>query len=356
MNNRLAKLRKEIEASGIDAALITDEINKIYLTCFEFSGYLLVFPTQAYIITDPRYSEAARDAVSGEFTVVVPDGGRALLMQQLLSEQSAKNLGYEDNALTCAAYNDLSRSLPDTEFAPLGNMLHRLREIKDEVEIASIAKAQKIADAAFQHILKIITPNITEVELAIEIEYYMLKNGAGDKSFDTICVSGTASSLPHGKPRARQLEFGFLTMDFGAKVNGYCSDMTRTVVIGRADSEMKRIYDTVLAAQRAALDSIMAGAVCRDVDAAARNIIYDAGYGGCFGHGTGHGVGMQVHEAPRLSPLAGEAALLPGHVITVEPGIYIEGKYGCRIEDMAVITQSGSLNFTKSPKELIELF
>lgn len=355
MNYKLTRLRKEMGTAGMEAALITSGINQFYLTDFAFSGYLLVFPDEAYIITDPRYSEAARAAVSGDYTVVVPEDSRVALVRRLLSERKVRYLAYENYELTCADFADLGKNYPDIEYVPLDTALNRLREIKDEAELASIAAAQDIADAAFYHILKIITPDMTETELAIEIEYFMRKKGAQEKSFDTVCVSGSASALPHGVPRPRRLEAGFLTMDFGAKVNGYCSDMTRTVVIGRADREMKHIYETVLAAQQAALDAVRVGALCRSVDDAARSIIYNAGYRGCFGHGTGHGVGLQIHEAPRLSPLAGEAVLLPGHVVTVEPGIYLEGKYGCRIEDMVTLTADGCRNLTKSPKELIEL-
>ena len=190
-----------------------------------------------------------------------------------------------------------------------------------------------------------------------QLEYFMRKNGAEGASFEIIAVSGAASALPHGKSRAIPLCKGFLTMDFGCTVGGYCSDMTRTVVIGKADAEMRRLYDTVLAAQSAALEMLSEGVGCIAADRVARDIIDGAGYSGCFGHGLGHGVGMLVHEAPRLSQYAeADAVLARGHVVTVEPGIYIEGKYGCRIEDMVAIDKDGKLlNFTKSPKHLIEI-
>lgn len=356
MNEKLVKLRKEMSAAGMTAALITSEINQFYLTDFAFSGYLLVLAAEAFLITDPRYSEAARAAVGSDFTVVVPEDSRAALVRRLLSERNIRHLAYENHALTCAAFAELEKDFPDIEFVPLERLLYRLRERKDERELRSIQAAQAIADAAFYHILKMVSPHMTEIELAVEIEYFMRKQGAEEKSFDTVCVSGRASALPHGVPRAQKLEPGFLTLDFGAKVGGYCSDMTRTVVVGRADAEMKKLYETVLAAQQAALEAVRPGALCRAVDGAARTIIDNAGYRGCFGHGTGHGVGLQIHEAPRLSPSAGDAVLVPGHVVTVEPGIYLEGKYGCRIEDMVALTADGCLNLTQSPKELIELF
>ena len=198
---------------------------------------------------------------------------------------------------------------------------------------------------------------MTERDVALELEFFMRKNGAEAVAFNTIAVSGSASSMPHGVPSDVKLRQGFLTMDFGAKYKGYCSDMTRTVVIGRADDEMKRLYNTVLSAQTAAIEQIKGGMLCRDADGIARSIIREAGYGDAFSHSLGHGVGIDVHEKPSLSQKAAEdSRLLPGNVVTVEPGIYLEGKYGCRIEDMIAINQDGSVyNFTASPKNLIEI-
>ena len=202
-----------------------------------------------------------------------------------------------------------------------------------------------------------ITPDRTEIEVALELEFFMRAHGSEGTAFETIAVSGTNSSRPHGTPRDVKLEKGFFTMDFGARVDGYCSDMTRTVVIGKADEEMKRLYNTVLLAQTSAIDALRAGMKCFDADKVARDIIENAGYKGCFGHSLGHGVGLFIHETPRLSPASAESELLlPGHVVTVEPGIYIEGKYGCRIEDMVTVLADGTIHdFTQSPKELIEL-
>ena len=229
--------------------------------------------------------------------------------------------------------------------------------MKTKAELDIIAKAQAITDAAFSHILEILSPEMTEMEVALELDYFMRKNGAERSGFDTIAVSGSASSMPHGVPRNLPLERGFLTMDFGACVDGYTSDMTRTVVIGKADDDMKKLYNTVLCAQRAALDAVCEGVCCKDLDSVARNIIDNAGYKGCFGHSLGHGVGLYVHEMPRLAQSAKEdSRLVRGNIVTVEPGIYIAGKYGCRIEDMVAIDHSGNvINYTKSSKELIEI-
>jgi Xaa-Pro aminopeptidase len=199
---------------------------------------------------------------------------------------------------------------------------------------------------------------MTEIEVALELEFFMRKMGSEGIAFDTIAVSGTMSARPHGEPRPVKLEKGFLTMDYGARVDGYCSDMTRTVVLGKADAEIKKVYYTFLEAQTTAIDPLQAGLSCRQADKIVRDIINAAGYEGCFGHSLGHGVGLYIHENPRLSFGAGENDVLcPGHVVTAEPGIYIEGKYGCRIEDMIGIKADGTAHdFTKSRKDLIELF
>lgn len=219
-------------------------------------------------------------------------------------------------------------------------------------------RAQDIADAAFTHILGYINPDRTEIDVALELEFFMRSHGAEAEAFQTIAVSGSASSKPHGVPRPVKLEKGFLTMDFGARYKGYCSDMTRTVVIGKADAEMKRLYNTVLKAQLTVIEALEAGERgCRRLDGIARDIIDGTeGYTSAFGHSLGHGVGMYIHENPRLSKAAAEDAVLKvGQVFTDEPGIYLSGKYGCRIEDMLTLTESGLLNFAHSPKELIEL-
>ena len=216
-------------------------------------------------------------------------------------------------------------------------------------------KAQDITDLAFKHILSILNPNMTELDVAVELEYAMRKNGASAFAFDTIAVSGDGSALPHGTPRNVKLREGFLTMDFGAKFNGYCSDMTRTVVIGRASDEIKNVYNTVLNAQLAALDFLKADADCGEADKITRDII-NKEYNGTFGHSLGHAVGLFIHETPGLSFRGFGRKLRVGEVVTVEPGIYLQGKYGCRIEDMVAIEADGIHNFTKSTKELIEIY
>lgn len=339
-----------------DAMLVTTEKNQYYLTGFDYTdGVVLVTRNKSYVLADFRYIEAAEKSVCDGFEVVLLRGRASDIVKSLLAENGAKTLLYENTHMTCSAYDSWSRSLSDIKMLPAGNIIERLREYKDESEIENIIKAQRIAEKAFDHILGYINPERTEQDIALELEYTMRKLGASGCSFDIIAVSGTASSLPHGVPRSCKLEQGFLTMDFGAIYNGYCSDMTRTVCIGRADDEMKKIYNIVYQAQMSAIDVALPGKKCADADFIARKIIGDAGYGEYFGHGLGHGVGLDIHEAPSMSAGAGEKVLSEGHVVTVEPGIYLAGKYGVRIEDMVVVYKDRAVDITNCPKELIEL-
>lgn len=354
----IKRFKAELATAGVDGALISSQINIRYLCGFNFTdGYLLIFNGKNYLLTDSRYSEAAKDSVKN-FDVVIPTEGMLKKINELCAEHSATVIAIEDGSVTLAEFSRLREALPDVTLSTgATDILKELREIKSEEELEKIKKAQAITDKAFEHILGFITPECTEAEVAIELEMFMRRQGAEGVAFDTIAVSGKSSSLPHGVPSYRQLSKGFLTMDFGAKLEGYCSDMTRTVVIGRADEDMKKIYATVLSAQEAALEAICEGMRCSDADKIARDVIKSVGFGDCFGHGLGHGVGLYIHESPSLSPRAKDTSVLRrGNVVTVEPGIYVEGKYGCRIEDMIAVDHGGKIvNFTKSPKNLIEL-
>ena len=359
--NRIESLRALMKKEGVDALVVSSELNQSYISGLDYTdGYVLVLADKAYVLADFRYIEAAQMTVDKSvFDIVMPNVGMLTAVCQTLTEAGVKKIAFEETALNVADYLKLRGGIDKAvELAPVGSsMLIALREVKDEGELEITARAQDITDRAFAHILTVIKPDMTERELALELEYTMRRMGADGMAFDIIAVSGTASSLPHGVPRDCKLERGFLTMDFGAKVGGYCSDMTRTVVVGKADDEMKKLYNTVLSAQKAALDFLREGVKGRDADKVARDII-DAvpEYKGCFGHSLGHGVGRFIHEAPRLSAAAGEKTLVRGNIVTVEPGIYLAGKYGCRIEDMVAITGDGIRNFTKSPKELIEIY
>ena len=356
----LKNLQAAMKRDGMEAVLVTSEVSQRYLSGLNYTdGYVLVLPEKAFLMADFRYIEDARSIVdANDFEIVMPEGGVVRYTSGLLAEQGVKVLHFEEATMSYGLLETLKKTFEGVELLPGASaILDGLREFKDAGEIEKMTRAQQITDAAFAHILNFINPDRTEVEVALELEFFMRAHGSEGIAFDTIAVSGSASSRPHGVPRPVKLEKGFFTMDFGARVDGYCSDMTRTVVIGKADEEVRRVYDTVLHAQTAALDALRVGLPCAEADKIARDIIDGAGYKGRFGHSLGHGVGLYIHERPGVhggSPL--ENVLRPGHVITVEPGIYIEGKYGCRIEDMVAILPDGTVhNFTQSPKELIEL-
>ena len=343
MKQRIDHVRASLP-DGTDGILLCSPVNIRYLT----NGYLLITRQKTILFADSRYVEAAQKHAPDSVEVLLL-GGIDSIINALSGLQC---LCFEDQYVTCYDYKSYKKNWPDIRFIGCGSILSDSREIKDTIEIQYIEKAQRIAEKAFDHIVGFLSPERTEAEVALELEYFMRKNGADGIAFDTIAVSGTASSLPHGEPSKQKLSSGFLTMDFGAVVNGYCSDMTRTVVIGKADSDMKKLYQTVLDAQQAALSIIAPGVHCAAVDQAARERI-DAVYPGAFGHGLGHGVGLEIHEAPNLSPRS-KKILKAGHVVTVEPGAYLPGQYGVRIEDMVVLTEQGFTNLTKAPKNLIE--
>lgn len=352
--NRKDKLLASLPNEA-DAMLITHKKNQFYLTGFDFDdGYVLVTREQSYLLTDFRYIEAAKAETDPAFTVVMMENDPKPLFADLLAKHRVRTVAFEESHVSVADLAALEKLLCGTRLIPSGSVIEQLRICKDQSEIDNMIAAQRIAEQAFEHILGYITPDRTELDIALELEFFMRSHGAKATSFDTIAVSGTASSRPHGVPRPVKLEKGFLTMDFGALYKGYCSDMTRTVAVGICTDEMRKVYNTVLEAQLAALDAYAVGKTGHELDAVARRVIYDAGYEGCFGHGLGHGVGMDIHEAPRvkenhLIPMA------PGHVVTCEPGIYLEGRFGVRIEDMVVFTENGIQNLTRSPKELIVL-
>ncbi len=356
--SRLTALYNKLQTEPYDAVIITSKVNQRYVTGFDFDdGYVVVTKDKAFVLVDFRYIEAARASVTDEFEILMLEGKKTEFIKNLLKENGVRVLAYENLEMTCDEYNTLSDALDGVGMLPVKKLFDSLRICKTEEELEKMDRAQQITDAAFAHILEFIKPDMTEIEVALELEFFMRKMGSEGVAFNTICVSGSASSLPHGVPRNVKLERGFLTMDFGARIDGYCADMTRTVVIGKADEEIKKVYNTVLTAQTEALAAIKAGESCFEIDNIARSIINNAGYRGCFGHGLGHGVGLYIHEAPRLSSMVDPALKLEvGNVVTVEPGIYLEGKFGCRIEDMVAVTEDGIRNFTKSPKEMIELF
>ena len=352
---RLTKLRNQMKLLEVDAVLVLDELNQHYLSEFAFTdGLLFITMNKAYLVTDFRYYEMALGKANKAFEVITPDNRKEFL-NNVISEEGIKTIGFEGGFVSYETYRSYCENYP-CEFVNICDTIEVIRQIKSTDEIEKMQKAQDITDNALASLLKIITPEMTELDVAVELEYAMRKGGADSFAFDTIAVSGDASALPHGTPRNVKLKKGFLTMDFGARYDGYCADMTRTIVIGKADDEIKKLYNTVLKAQTEALNYLREGADCGEADKIARDII-DAvpEYKGAFGHSLGHSVGLFIHESPRLYSRGFGRKLNAGEILTVEPGIYLFGKYGCRIEDMVAVTKDGIHNFTHSPKELIEI-
>ena len=344
------------QKSGTCALIISPESRR-YFTGFESSdGFLLVSPDRAVFITDGRYIEAAEKQISNCEVVLLEK--TCPQIAKFLDEMNCTRLLVESTKMTVSTYNSLKGVLKKTPISTdstLGTLINTLRSVKAETEVENIVKAQRISEQAFEHILKFIKVGVTEKEIALELDFFMLRNGGEGLSFETIAVSGKNSSMPHGVPSDKKIENGdFVTLDFGTIINGYHSDMTRTVAVGFATDEMKTIYNIVLQAQNNCLNNIKAGISCKDGDNFAREVINDAGYGKYFTHSTGHGVGVEIHEYPNLSP-ASDSILQVGNIVTVEPGIYMPEKFGVRIEDMALITESGCINLTKANKDLIIL-
>ena len=357
MEVRYQKLSEVLQKKSLDAILVSDGYNMRYLSGFTgATGYLLITKNSKTLFTDSRYTIAAKTQAP-DYTVVEVGSNRdywAVINQVLVAEQ-VKILGFEALQVRYSEYMNLKERLKVKELVPLKDELARLRRIKTKEEIACMRQAEHIGDLAFEEVLHHIRPGVTEMEIAAKLEYIMKLNGADKLSFETIVASGVNSSKPHAEPSNRKIEKGdFVTMDFGCVYKGYCSDMTRTVVVGKANKKQKEIYSTVLKAQLAVLDMLTPGLRGKDYDTVARTIIYEAGYEGCFGHGLGHSVGLEIHENPRFSMLE-EDIIEPGMIMTVEPGIYIPDFGGVRIEDMVVITEESHENFAHSSKELIEL-
>ncbi len=350
------KLSEKLK-SFADAALIFSEENRRYFTQFpSTAGTLLVYSDKALFFTDSRYTEAAAKRIGDEF---VKDSSNIYeKLKEIFKENGIRTVAVENDKMTLAQFETLKKQLPDCEFDTsdaLASAIEEIRIVKTDSEIEKIKAAQKIAEDAFAHILTFIKPGVTEKEISLELDFYMLSHGAEAVSFETIAVAGKNSSMPHGVPGDYKVQNGdFITMDFGATVDGYHSDMTRTVILGEPSEKQREVYETVLKAQTQSLNVLKAGITGFDADKTARDVIINAGYGDNFGHGLGHGVGVEIHESPNLSPRS-KHTLAAGHVVTDEPGIYLPGEFGVRIEDMALITENGCINLTSCPKELIIL-
>lgn len=353
-NNRIEKLIKVLEEKNIEAVIVTGRRNCAYLSGFGgTSGFLVITTKKRFLFTDFRYIKQAESQAEG-FEVVAIKGEKAFgPLKKVLDDEKIKRIGFEEEHVSYEYYGQMKDALDGADIIPLKDVIEDLRAVKDEFEIEKIRQAVSIADRAFAHAAGMIVPGIKEREIAAEIEYFMRKEGASGNSFETIVASGERSSLPHGTSTDKVIESGdAVVLDFGAVYEGYCSDMTRTVFAEKADRKLLDLYNIVLEAQLAAINGLRNGMAGRDVDKISRDIIAKYGYGDYFGHGLGHGVGRDVHEKPKISP-ASDMAVGEGMVFTIEPGIYIPGLGGIRIEDMVLIKNQSVEVLTKSGKDLM---
>jgi Xaa-Pro aminopeptidase len=354
MNKRLGKLQELLSQYDLDGYYISKPANVTYITGFTGDDSVaIVTKDKAFFLTDSRYTEQAKIETDG-FLIIDNNRDMYKAVSECVNSSGIKKLGFESDYMTYEIYSILKETYK-IELEPLNNIIESFRSIKDEKEIENIKHAQKITEKAFEHILSVIKVGMKERDIAAEMEYYMRKEGAEGTSFDTIVASGFRSALPHGEASEKTIENGeFVTFDFGCKYNGYCSDMTRTIVIGKATEEQKKIYNIVLNAQKYAIENLKANIKENEGDYLARSIIEDEGYGKYFGHSLGHGVGLEIHEAPFMAKNK-NGILKINMVVTVEPGIYIPNFGGVRIEDMVVIKENNVLDLTNSPKDLIEI-
>lgn len=347
------KLQNALESRGLDAMLLTSEQNCRYVSGFMASDMsCVVARDKAWYFTDSRYIEAASATITGaEIVVCGGDNPMGAAIKKALDDCGAERVGAEETYLPHGSWLSYEKKL-ERELIPAQDILTELRVIKEQEEVDSIIAAQRIAEQALAETIKIIRPGMTEMQVAAELEYRMRCLGGEGVAFETIAVTGAKSSMPHGVPGEEVLKEGdFLTLDFGCIKNGYRSDMTRTFAIGYATEEMEKVYNTVLQAQLAGIELAKAGVLGSDVHNAGAKVIGDAGYGEYFGHGFGHSLGLEVHENPRFSPFW-DKPIPAGAILTAEPGIYLPGRFGVRIEDMILITDDGYINLTKAPKEL----
>jgi len=355
--NNISRIQQKLIEKNLDAVIITDEKNQFYATGFAFTdGTVIVGREKAWLITDSRYIEAAENTAAGCCTVQMFDRNisQRELVRAALSEAKANRIGAEEQKLSYAQYKALEEDLA-TALLPAQSIFSELRASKSEEELVYMREAQAISEKALEKVLGIIKPGMSEREVAAELVYHMLKYGSEGNSFDPIVVTGAKTSMPHGVPGDEIIQEGdFVTMDFGCIKHGYCSDMTRTIAIGKVSDEMKNVYDTVLRAQLAGISAARAGITGSEIDGAARAVIEQAGYGKYFGHGFGHSLGLDIHEPPNAGP-SGSTLMPVGAVVSAEPGIYLPGRFGVRIEDVLILRADGCENITKAPKQLIIL-
>ena len=355
--SRFQKIADCLEANQLDAMLITSAPNRLYATGFASSdGAAVITREGSWFFIDSRYIEAAQKAITGaEIRLTTTEKTAVDQAQEVLEQHNIKRLGFEDRYATVKEYNRWKEKFTGCELVPAAQILADLRKIKEPAALESMIAAQRIAEKALADVLDFIKPGKTEQEVAAFLQYRMLLHGAKKMSFDPIVVGGPNSSMPHGVPSARPLADGdFLTMDFGCIYNGYCSDMTRTIAIGHATEEMETVYNTVLQAQLAGIAAARGGVTGKTVHETAAKVIADAGYGEYFGHGFGHSLGVEVHEDPRFSAIH-DKPIPAGATLSAEPGIYLPGRFGVRIEDVVIVGEEESKSIMEAPKELLIL-
>jgi len=356
MDSSLKRLQQIVKKENLDGFLVSEITNIRYLTGFSgSSAQLLVTPTKSYFLSDFRYKEQSAKEVKG---AVVHIGQRDPVSEfanfDPLTKKNMK-LGFQSEYISYAVLEQIKGLLPNALMVATKGLVDSLSIVKANDEIDCIKEAVRISDQAFKHILGYIQPGLKEIEIAAELEYQMKMLGSEKPAFDTICASGWRGALPHGIASEKQVKKGeLITLDFGAKYKGYHSDITRTIMLGKANSRQKKIYNLVLKAQKVGCKTVKAGIVAKNLDKKVRDIIAKAGYGKYFGHGLGHGLGTVVHDTPFVSTLS-ETVLKSNMVVTIEPGIYIPQWGGVRIEDDVVIKKNKSVVLNKAPKELIEL-
>ncbi|KJS22443.1 MAG: hypothetical protein VR72_05145 [Clostridiaceae bacterium BRH_c20a] len=353
IDKRIDKLKEKLILLGLDSFLVMSPLNRRYLSGFTgTSGILLITLKQSFLFTDFRYIEQATSQAL-KYQILKHDFPFTKTLLEVLKRMPIETMGIESDFVTCKQFNELEEQLNSIKILPQEGIIEGLRLLKDEDEINCIKKAAQIADDAFDYILGVIKPGMKEIDVALKLEFFMRSQGAAAPSFETIVASGSRSALPHGVASEKNIEKGDLvTMDFGCIYNGYCSDMTRTVVIGQPTPKQREVYQIVRDAQLKGLDAIRAGLGANEVDLKSRSYITSKGYGEYFGHGLGHGLGLNVHENPSLSP-RDNTELLTNMVVTIEPGIYLPQWGGIRIEDLVVINDTGCNNLTRANKELI---
>ena len=354
LQDRVEKAQRSLEKHDVDAIVFFNMSNVRYLSGFTGSDAALVIGrTAGWFLTDSRYTtQASREVTGCERNDYA---GKLDGVATLLGAQGLQRVGFEANHTTVATMTNLSGKLPEVTFIPIGDELDWLRAKKDAAEIERLGRTAALASSAFQGLLERLRPGMTEREAALDLEFAMRRAGADGASFDFIVASGERGALPHGRASEKPLARGeLITFDFGAVLDGYCSDETVTVACGEPDGRQREIYGIVREAHDLAIAAVRPGVSFRDVDQVARGFIEEQGYGHCFGHGLGHGVGLEVHEKPVVSP-RGEGTVEAGMVFTIEPGIYIPGWGGVRIEDTVVVTDDGCRLLTQVPKELMRV-